>query len=471
MNSSGVEPASYRDPSGVVFYSNGEVFRTVNAVYRSHYERLFESGLYRELTEAGRLIPHDEVDAPDGTPGTPWKVLKPQQLSFISYPYEWCFSQLKDAALATLEIQLAALGHEMTLKDANAFNVQFEAGRPLLIDTLSFEDYREGEPWVAYRQFCEQFLAPLALMSKVDVRLSQLLRPNLDGVPLDLASQLLPRRTYASFSLLSHIHLHARAQSRYADAGAEGSSSEASKGKKPRTSKLALTALIENLRSCVKGLKWRAGDTEWGDYYGATNYSERGMEHKKRVVADFLDRVEPRVVCDMGSNTGVFTRIAAERAERVLAFDLDPATIESAYLKCRSDQTKNILPLCLDLMNPSPGLGWRAQERSGFLSRLPGDTSLALALIHHLAVGRNVPIASIAEFFAASCRQLIIEFVPKSDSQVKRLLATRTDVFDDYLQDVFENEFRKHFDVREAVALEETERTLYLMSRKAESGS
>jgi hypothetical protein len=385
-------------------------------------------------------------------------VLKPEQVPFVSYPYEWSFSQLKDAALTTLLIQKKALEFGMCLKDCSAYNIQFFKGSPVFIDTLSFERYEEGKPWVAYRQFCQHFLAPLALMSHRDVRLGQLSRVHLDGVPLDLASRLLPGRTRLSFSLLFHVHLHARSQSRYAARQIDT--------KRHRVSRLGLVGIVDSLESAVRKMRWHPGGTEWGEYYQDTNYSTAAFEHKKQIVAEFLGRIKPGNVWDLGANTGVFSRLASQMGVPTISFDIDPAAVERNYLDCRRDSETNILPLLLDLTNPSPGIGWQSRERASLLDRGPADTLLALALVHHLAISNNVPLGKVAEFLAGICEWLIIEFVPKSDSQVKRLLATREDIFPRYDQGAFESDFGQYFAIQRSAKTRESERTLYLMEKR-----
>ena len=235
-----------------------------------------DSGLYEKLVKAGALIPHVETEQVSAESEAAFKVIQPERVPFISYPYEWSFSQLKDAALATLSIHKRALKLGMLLKDASAYNIQFVRGRAMLIDTLSFEIYKEGEPWMEYKQFCQHFLAPLALMSCRDVRLSQLLRVHIDGVPLDLASELLPFKTKFNFGLLTHIHVHAGSQKRYADKTVEP--------RKCMMSQQAMIGLIESLESTIKKLTWQPAGTEWGAYYEATNYSDSAFEHKKQLV-------------------------------------------------------------------------------------------------------------------------------------------------------------------------------------------
>jgi len=450
--------ASFRDPSGFVFRRDGVLFRAVTGRYRKDYDRLLSSGLYAALVKDSQLVAHEEIAGvlPDRT--EVYKTLKPEPVPFISYPYEWCFSQLKDAARLTLAIQQRALEFGMALKDASAYNIQFHDGRPVLIDTLSFEAYREGEPWVAYRQFCQHFLAPLALMAHTDIRLSQLLRIYIDGLPLDLASRLLPGRTRLSLGLGSHVHLHARMQQKYAD-----------KPVKPtgrKSSRLAMQGIISSLEATVNGLHWKPAGTEWAEYYHDTNYSDGAMAEKERLVGDYLARAAPKTVWDLGANTGRFSRIASRRGIPTIAFDVDPAAVERNYLDGRERGEKNILPLVIDLTNPSPGIGWRNLERGSFIQRGPADTILALALVHHLAIGNNLPLLNVAEFLVEIGKNLIIEFVPKTDSQVQRLLASRDDVFPGYTQAGFEEAFVRRFEVREQVRVGDSERTLYWMTRR-----
>lgn len=447
-------PGSFRDPSGFLFRRNNLLYRQVNNSYRADYERLMESGLYKSLAASNMVIPHEEADEP-GTSTDVFKVIAPEVIPFISYAYEWCFSQLQDAALATLAIEKQALEHGMSLKDASAYNIQFRGCRPVLIDTLSFEEYREGEPWVAYRQFCQHFLAPLALMSHTDVRLGQLLRVNIDGIPLDLASHLLPGKTKLSLGLATHIHLHAQAQRKYAD-----------KPVKPagrRMSRMAFRGLIDNLESTTRTLSWKPAGTEWADYYDATNYTDASLDHKRQVVDDYLARLNPKTVWDLGANTGLFSRIAADRGIPTVAFDIDPAAVELNYLDCRKREEENLLPLLSDLTNPSPAIGWQNRERQSLIERGPCDTALTLALIHHLAIGNNLPFTMIVGFLAGICRALVIEFVPKSDSQVKRLLATREDIFPGYTREGFEQAFSARFAITVSSPVKGSERTVYLM--------
>ncbi|HNX45892.1 MAG TPA: hypothetical protein PKK90_04180 [Anaerolineaceae bacterium] len=452
---------SFRDPSGFMFRHEGILYRQVNLHYRQEYDLLMASGLYEQLTKSRALIPHTEEStdlAP--VPENAYKVIRPQTVGFISYPYEWSFDQLKDAAILTLAIARRALEYGMALKDASAYNVQFHEGRPIFIDTLSFEKYEEGLPWVAYRQFCQHFLAPLALMASKDVRLLQLLRVNIDGIPLDLASSLLPTSTRLNLGLSSHIHLHASSQKKYADK--EVSQAEV----KGKFSRGAMETLIESLLSTVRALKVKEINTEWADYYQANNYTEASFEAKRAVVKDFISKVAPQTVWDLGGNTGEFSRAASELGIPTVSMDIDPGAVQQNYQLVKKNKEKNMLPLVMDLTNPSPALGWRNQERQSLRERGEASLIMALALIHHLAIANNVPLRDVADFFADLGPYLVIEFVPKEDSQVARLLASRLDIFPNYTLEGFKQAFQARYTILEEHPVEGSKRTLLLMRRK-----
>ncbi|MBA4391645.1 MAG: SAM-dependent methyltransferase [Syntrophus sp. (in: bacteria)] len=473
-------PSSFRDPSGFLFVDNGTLFRSISNLYQQNYDHLMQSGLYNKLVAEDLLIPHEEIQSFTDESDSTYKIIQPEVVPFISYPYEWCFSQLRDAAVTSLKIQKIALEYGMALKDASAYNMQFHKGKPILIDTLSFEIYKENQPWVAYRQFCQHFLAPLSLMAFRDVRLGQLMRIYIDGLSLDLASKLLPVSSWFKFALVSHIHLHAKAQKRYekvgtapfsqsfvipANAGIQNKpDSDRSENSKRKVSKQSLIALIHHLESAITDMKWQPKGTEWAEYYEDTNYSQEAMNHKKELVEAYLSESKPRIVWDLGANTGVFSRISTDKGIETIAFDVDPAAVEKNYRQMRGTNESKMLPLCLDLTNPSPAIGWAHEERDSLVERGQADAVLALALIHHLAISNNLPFGNIAAFLSRICRFLIIEFVPKNDSQVQRLLRTREDIFTHYNQEHFETSFGDYFSILRSETIVDTQRTLYLLS-------
>ena len=453
---------SFRDPAGFVFERDGVLYRQINRSFAAEFAQLSSSGLYDALVEASVLVPHEVVDVAAADPETAAVVIRPEPVRFISYPFEWAPGQLQAAALATLRAQELALEHGMSLRDASAYNVQFHQGRPVLIDTLSFAPLVEGAPWVAYRQFCQHFLAPLALMANVDVRLGQLQRVHLDGVPLDLAAQLLPGKTRLQPGLAMHVRAHAASQRRHAgSAGPETAKGESSG--RP-FSLQAFKGLITSLRKAVEKQTWEPSASAWRDYYAAKeSYSDEALSHKEELVAKILGEVEPATVWDFGANTGRFSRIAAAAGADVVSIEMDPSAVELNWRQVTEHSDTAVLPLWIDLANPTPSQGWAHTERPSLADRGPADLGLALALIHHLAIGGNVPLDDVAAWFASVCRRLVIEWVPKEDPMVQRLLASREDVFGDYTADRFEAAVSRWFTIERREAVRGSQRTLYVL--------
>ena len=395
--------SSFRDPSGFLFEgADGQLYRQINRRYQPDFEMLHSSGLYDELSGRGLLVEHDVSDdvKPAGDDG--FCVIRPRRLRFISYPYEWAFSALKDAALLTLDVQLRALNHGMQLKDASAYNVQFDGCRPLLIDTLSFERLDANKPWKEYGQFCRHFLAPLALMAKTHIDSGYLLRDYIDGIPLDVASRMLPNRTRWSIGMQVHLHWHARMVAKHQ--ATQPAAHPSQKSGRPRRRELhmpknRLQAYLENLRNTVNSLRSNCGQTEWANYYEENSYTPATLNVKQELVGRYLRLAQPATVWDLGANTGVFSQIACDLGCFTCAFDVDPACVERAYLAGRTAKQANFLPLRMDLTNPSPSLGWAHGERDSLASRGPADMIMALALIHHLAIPcvvRNETIAVLS---------------------------------------------------------------------------
>jgi ribosomal protein L11 methylase PrmA len=459
---SSIDPASFRDPSGFVFHRDGILYRQIQDSAASDWEALRATGLLGRLVADRLLIDHDEVSPDDAAVPGAAAVIRPRRLDFISYPYEWCFSQLKEAALLTLDLQARALDAGMRLRDASAYNVQFDAGRPILIDSLSFEVAPPTEPWPAYRQFCEHFLAPLTLIAHRDARCGLMLRDFIDGIPLDFATRLLPGRTRLNLGLASHLHAHAGAQRRAAKAPPPD---VAAKRAERRISETGQRALLDSLRRTVAGLRWEPS-SHWTGYATTTSYSEAGTASKGQIVRDMLDAVGGTSAWDVGANTGVYSALAADAGYRVVAWDQDAGSVEAHWRQVRGDRARPILPLVLDLSNPSPGLGWALEERGSFLDRGEPDVILALALVHHLAIGNNVPLPNVARLFARMAPRAVVEFVPKEDPMTRRLLAARRDIFEHYTIDGFRKAFGESFDIVREAPIADSPRTLFLLARR-----
>lgn len=452
-------PGSFRDPSGFVFENNGNIFRAISPSYKNNFGKFIDSGLYDHLCDKGLIIRFNET--PSGIGGI-WKTIQLERIPFISYPYEWSFSQLKNAALTTLDIQLIALEHGMSLKDSSAYNIQFFRGNPIFIDHLSFEKLEEGKPWSAYRQFVMHFLGPLALMSKADVRHGLQLRNFIDGLPLDYISNTLPKTTWLNPNLLMHIHLHAALQKKYSDTNATDIKKAREKIKATSLSLNSLKNLIHSLKAATASLRLPSLNTEWANYYEDTNYTQVAFNFKKDAVNRIAERFSPKVACDLGANDGEFSRILSKYAGFVISADIDPLAVNKNYERSRFRAESSIIPVLQDLCNPSPSLGWSNNERSSFIERARCDFVMGLALIHHLCIGNNIPMAYVAGLFRSLAQVALVEFVPKEDSQVIRLLSARRDIFVDYTLENCTKAFKEHYGKVENIEIPESSRTLLL---------
>lgn len=445
------EFSSFRDPAGYIYYEKGEVYRKINPCYFKQYDTLMDSGLYHDLIKLGYLVSHEEIER-----NKDHILLKVEKIPFISYPYEWCFEELKDAALLTLNIFKVALEYGMILKDASGYNIQFLNGKPIFIDTLSFDFYEEGTPWGAYGQFCRHFMAPLLLMKYVDEREVSLLKNYIDGIPIDLANGILKGR--GGFTAKQHIKWHSKAILKHSDSDKET--------KKIYMSKKQLEQMLDMMIRQIEKLKRKNTVTEWDHYYEHTNYDEISEEDKIRLVKTFLNKISLNrndVLFDLGANDGKYSRIANRKGCQVISFDIDLNCVNQNYKRVKVKQEEGILPLYLDCTNPTPSIGVGGQERKSIDERGPVKVVMALAILHHLAISNNVSFEQIAEWFSKLGEYLIIEFVPKNDSQVQKLLKTRKDIFDWYQEDIFEKSFTKYFKIIEKRSIQSSKRTLYLM--------
>jgi len=454
-------PASFRDPSGLVYQGTDAIYRTINDTFMDHWRLMESSGFAAHAVARGLLCPY-ETTAP--LPGSRM-TLKAPRLPFISYPCEWGFSQLKDAALLTLELLREADARGMILKDASAYNVQFQGTTPIFIDHLSFEKAEAGRPWAAYLQFCRHFLGPLALLAYRGHFCGWLAALWIDGPPLDLIADLLPLRTWFSPWLAIHIHLHRRMQRKHQDARRS-----AEKARAVRLDSGGIARLAASLIAAVEGLKPPAQKTQWGAYYQDTNYTPAGIEDKARVVAAAAAAHPGALALDLGANTGFFSRLLAPHFTTVLAVDLDAQAVENHYLHLKAKGPANILPLMQDLSNPTPSLGWAEEERDSFSRRAKADFLSALALTHHLVFSAGIPLPQIADYFARllnDAGRLLLEFVPLEDSQVQRLLAARENVFPDYHLQGCLDAFSRLFTLEARHTVRDSLRTLLVLRKRS----
>lgn len=438
------DSGSFRDPWGSVFVMDGEIRRAVFSPGAGHYAGAKERGIYEGLIKKGLLIAHEERSAVgEGIPEGTVFCLSHPRLPMVSYPWEWTFSMLKDGALLHLNVMEELLPRGYWLRDASAFNVQFDGKRVLLIDTLSLGERVPGSPWVAYRQFCSHFLAPLALAACVDIRTLALWRSYIDGYPLDLAVAMLPWRARYRPGLWMHLALHAAFQRK---ADTKEDLDEGVGKKTPKVSDQGLIGLVRSLRRTTARLTWKGGESLWKSYEEIRTYTSEDVGHKSRFVSRALDEVNPGTVWDLGANTGEYSELAASRGAFVVSVDGDAACTELIYRKLTKEKKLPVLPLTMDLANPSPGLGWDGTERPGLSDRGPADLVLALALLHHLVLTGCVPLERVARWLARLSAHLVVEFVPPRDPMVIKLLRNRNGEHLPYDEGTFRLGFEKFFD-------------------------
>ncbi|MBI5858644.1 MAG: SAM-dependent methyltransferase [Sphingobacteriales bacterium] len=452
-------PSSFRDPSGFVFEKDNVVYRQVNQVYKQHFDFFIGCGLYEKLVKEQLLIPHQQINENLTGSNDRYATLIPAPVEFISFPWEWSFDMLKDAALLTLRLMKEAIASGMILKDATPYNIQWHNGKFIFIDTLSFEKYNPDEPWIAYRQFCESFLSPLLLMHYSRQSLQQLCVAWPEGIPLTVTRSLLPWRSKWSFHTYLHIHLHANISKRKTN----------KTGTNTKFSKQKMRNLTGSLEMLIKKLKAPDMATAWSEYYDEASKRNNYLEDKKRIIERWVDELpEIKTAADLGANEGEFSEILALRAIKTIATDSDANCINKLYNRIKSAGKKNIQPVIADLSNPSPAVGFGNTERSSLGTRLHADLCLALALIHHLVIGKNISFEMMARFLSGISKKLIIEFVPKSDEKVKLMLQSKKDIYSVYTKESFEQAFKKHFRTEKQQDIAGSGRTLYLMQRNEE---
>ena len=454
------DTGSFRDPDTRVFRHNGAIFRCLSPRARDDWHRLAASTFYDQLIRTRAVVATEQVEDVSVLPPLDAKwaaVLRHETVPVISYPYEWPFGMLKDAALLQLEVILAALGEGMTLKDATPYNIQWFGAQPRFIDLGSFTRYEPGEPWVGYRQFCSQFLYPLFLQAYKGVPPQAWMRGHLEGIEAEHCRALLSLRDYLRPGVLTHVYLHAKAQTRH-----EASERDVRQDLRSAGFGAALiTHNINQLRRIVERLAWTPARSTWSEYAREHSYADEDLRRK----SDFVQRVVASrrwtLVWDLGCNTGTYSRLAAEHAAYVLALDADQLAIERLYAALKHEGCDTILPLLADVADPSPGLGWRGVERHPLGDRGTPDLILCLALLHHLVIGRNIPIADFVEWVAGFGADVILEFVARGDPMVTTLLRNRPAHNIDYSTEALERALTTHFALVTPEPLTSGTRTLY----------
>ena len=449
--------SSFRDPSGYVFIENDTVKRVVNPIYFEQYNQLTSSGFYQNLFDKKYLISHKEVSKTDSE-----IIIEASKIPFINYPYEWSFLQYKHAALLTLKIQKLCLEHNFTLKDASAFNITFHEGKPIFIDTLSFDFYQENNPWLAYKQFIMHFLGPLVLAKYFGQDHLKTLSHHLEGISLQKLSKLLPFKSFFNLTILTNIHLLAKYDKKY---------ESDKKTVNNNLSKVSQLKLVDGLYDFISNLSINE-NTEWDNYYKQTNYNEKAYQLKKEFTKDWFSSINGNSLIDIGGNDGTFSRELKDSANFIIVADVDPNAVEQNYRQIVKNKEKSILPIVVDVLNPAANYGFNNKERFSFIDRVKDcnlDGCLALAVIHHITLSGNIPFSLSAQFFSKMAPNLLIEFPTRTDSWVQFLLDSKREFkghFDFYNEENFEKEYAVYFEIINKEKITSSERILYSLKRR-----
>jgi len=455
-----LEPGSFRDRRARVFYRDGAVLRGLTEEARRDWRFVQDSGLLARCVAAGWIVATDEVAVQDD----PWAaILRHEPIPFISYPYEWSFDMLRDAALLHLDLLAAALDAGCIIQDASPFNVQWKGTTPVFIDVASLRPLQRGETWVAYRQFCELFLYPLLLQSYRGVSLRPWLRGRLDGIRPDECWQLMSLRDLFRRGVFAHVYLHARAQARHADSArnVRGELQQAGFGVE------LIRHNVRHMRKLVSGLHAPTSESPWLAYASQNSYSTADEAAKTDFVRSVAAQRMWRSAWDLGCNTGNYTRLIAPHARTVVAIDCDEAAVARLYRSLPAEGIGNVLPLIADLTDPPPDLGWRGRERKSFVERGKPDLILCLALLHHVVISGNVPLPEFVSWLGELGAELVIEFATRDDAMVQRLLRNRDDQYSDYDLATFEQCVRRHFSVVRSQPVCEGRRVLYHLAPRS----
>ena len=472
---------SFKDPAGRVYRvpreGGGErIIRGLNQTGVASMKRLLAEPFFQELEANGHVVKTELLDAADPDAqraiAEGWSgAAEHEAIGFVTYPYEWPFSMLKDAALLQLRLLETSVKNGWMLKDATPFNIQWNGARPVFIDVPSFIPWEGGEYWQGYRQFCATFLTPLLLTAHLGIPFQPLLRSWLEGIPPEEAVKYFYGLRRFKRGVLSHIWFPAKAESRMRRRQGPRQPAQSrrrqgprqpaqSRRRQPRT---MLLALLDSLQRLVAKLSCNPSNSDWSLYTETCSYDEADFARKKDFVERHVSAQRPNLTWDLGANTGTFSRIAAQHSRLVVAMDADQDAVETVYRQARGGAPQNLIPLVMDLANLSPGQGWAGRERTAFDQRAGPDMALCLALVHHMRVSANIPLPLIIGWLRSLNATIILEFVDRNDEMFQKLLQNKREDYADYTSEHFASEIRKRFSINDQLPLKGGLREMFLL--------
>ena len=459
MNKIEIDQGSFRDPAGRIFYYNEKVLRLLNKEGEKRYNFLKKKNLLDNCISNKFLIQSNEVDSNNFNLDSlkNKKIIEHRKINYISYPYEWCFDQLKDAAIHHLNFHIFLLNNNATLIDGSAFNIQFEGYKPIFIDLLSIKEYQEGEYWKSHKQFCENFLNPLLLKSKKKIDFNNWFKGNLEGITTKDLNSILSFKDKFSFNIFTQVYL-LNLLDQKAIKNKKINLDQISKKKFPKKSFLSM---LSNMKNFIISLKIKKSRTLWDDYSKNNTYKKKEEDIKKKIVKEFANRHKFKILADLGCNDGVYSKIClGNGCEYVVGFDYDLNAINNAY-KTSKDEKLNFLPLYFDASNPSSNLGWYQNERRGYMERLNFSGMLSLAFEHHLAIAKNIPLDQVLKWLINIAPHGLIEFVPKNDETIKKMLILKGDIFNDYNEENFRSLILKNANIVSETIISDSGRKIF----------
>lgn len=453
------DPGSFRDPLSRLHREGAKILRGLKSEALEDFDFTEATGFWKRVQDDGRVVGTRRHPEPAGMEGQNWAGwLEHDPVAVMSYPYEWSFEMLKDAAILQLDLIGEGLADGVMCKDASPFNILFDGSRPVFVDVGSFERYRDGDPWYGFQQFRQLFLNPLLFQAYKDVPFQPWLKGDINGIPTPVASKVLGGLKRQWKGMWSYVLVPSVLEQKLSGTERDVKSDLRSAG----FNKDLILANVEKLAKLLPHVEWKASDSVWSNYSERGHYTDDDLTRKSTFVEKVTKITRRRLVWDIGCNDGHFSRIAASNSDLVVAFDGDHLVIDTLYKVLRREARTDILPLVMDVASPAPGLGWRGRERLPFVERARPDLVLALAVIHHIAITSLVPIGEFVDFLADMGTEVVLEFPLPSDPMVKRLLRNKREgVHDDYNQDELERHVGRRFRVATREELPSGTRILY----------